>query len=95
MPHKIAHRRRSCRPPLAYNPDTKGVDNTTTEERMKLGFIDAGSWDYGVEITRLVMASHLSAERGKTIDPTDKAVLAELETYVPAIQQGKGAKQLL
>jgi predicted dehydrogenase len=53
------------------------------------------SWDYGVEITRLVMASYLSAERGKTIDMTDPAVLAELETYVPAIQQGKGAKQLL
>ena len=53
------------------------------------------SWDYGVEITRLVMASYLSAERGRTIDLTDAATLAELETYVPAIQQGKGAKQLL
>ena len=53
------------------------------------------SWGYGVEITRLVMASYLSAERGRTIDLTDAATLAELETYVPAIQQGKGAKQLL
>jgi predicted dehydrogenase len=52
------------------------------------------SWNYGLEITRLVMASYLSAERGKTIDLTDRAVLEELETYVPAIQQGKGAKQL-
>jgi hypothetical protein len=35
------------------------------------------------------------AERGKTVDLTDPATLAELETHVPAIQQGKGAKQLL
>jgi hypothetical protein len=41
------------------------------------------------------MASYLSAERGRTIDLTDSATLTELETYVPAIQQGKGAKQLL
>ena len=52
-------------------------------------------WEYGLEIQRLVMASYLSAERGKTIDLTDKAVLAELDAYVPAIQQGKGAAQLL
>lgn len=53
------------------------------------------SWEYGLEIQRLVMASYLSAERGKTIDLTDKAVLAELDDYVPAIQQGKGRDQLL
>jgi len=41
------------------------------------------------------MASYLSAERGKTIDLTDKAVLSELDSYVPAIQQGKGGAQLL
>ena len=52
-------------------------------------------WEYGLEIQRLVMASYLSAERGKTIDLTDKAMLAELDAYVPAIQQGKGAAQLL
>jgi len=52
-------------------------------------------WEYGVEITRLVMASYLAAERGKTIDLTDPTILTELETYVPLIQQGKGAKQLL
>ena len=36
------------------------------------------------------MARYLSAELGKTIDLTDKALLAELDNYVPAIQQGKG-----
>jgi len=53
------------------------------------------SWEYGLEVQRLVMASYLSAERGRTIDLTDKTILAELDSYVPAIQQGKGAAQLL
>ena len=42
-----------------------------------------------------MMAAYLSAERGKTVDMTDKATLAELDNYVPLIQQGKGAAQLL
>lgn len=52
-------------------------------------------WEFGLEIQRLVMASYLSAERRTTIDLTDAATLAELDTYVPAIQQGKGGAQLL
>lgn len=51
-------------------------------------------WSYGLEITKLVMAAYLSAERGKTIDLTDTAVQQELETYVPLIQQGRGAEML-
>lgn len=49
------------------------------------------SWEYGLEITKLVMAAYMSSERKKTIDLTDPAVQKELETYVPLIQQGKGA----
>jgi len=41
------------------------------------------------------MASYLSAEKGRTIDLTDKATIAELDAYVPLIQQGKGGAQLL
>jgi predicted dehydrogenase len=52
-------------------------------------------WSYGLEVTRLVMASYLSAERGRTIDLTDHAIQRELDTYVPLIQQGRGAEQLL
>ncbi len=48
-----------------------------------------------LEIQRLVMASYLSAECGKTIDLTDKAVPVELNSYVLVIQQGKVAAQLL
>jgi predicted dehydrogenase len=49
---------------------------------------------YGLEITKLCMAGYMAAERKKTIDLTDPAVQKELETYVPLIQQGKGAEVL-
>ncbi len=52
------------------------------------------SWTYGLEITKLVMAAYLAAERQQTIDLTDPAVQHELETYVPLIQQGRGAEIL-
>ena len=51
-------------------------------------------WSYGLEITKLVMAAYLSAERRSVVDLTDPATQAELETYVPLIQQGRGAEQL-
>jgi predicted dehydrogenase len=53
------------------------------------------SWEYGLEVQRLVMASYLSAEKGVTIDLTDQATISELDAYVPLIQQGKGGAQLL
>ncbi len=52
------------------------------------------NWNYGLEITRLVMAAYLASERKRTIDLTDPAILKELETYVPLIAQGKGADVL-
>ncbi len=48
------------------------------------------SWEYGLEIVRLVMAAYMSAEKGRVIDLTDPDDLKALETYVPLIQQGKG-----
>jgi predicted dehydrogenase len=51
-------------------------------------------WSYGLEITKLVMAAYMSAECKKVIDLTDAAVQKELETYIPLIQQGKGAEVL-
>jgi predicted dehydrogenase len=51
-------------------------------------------WHYGVEIVRLTMAAYLSAERRATVDLTDAATSRELETYVPLIQQGRGADVL-
>jgi len=51
-------------------------------------------WSYGLEITKLCLAGYLADEQQKTIDLTDPAVQKELETYVPLIQQGKGAEVL-
>jgi predicted dehydrogenase len=85
---------------LAVQYNEADLYGYTDENRDMLQAFSAGrdamlSWEYGLEIQRLVMASYLSAERGKTIDLTDKAVLAELDSYVPAIQQGRGHAQLL
>ncbi len=52
------------------------------------------TWDHGLEITKLVMAAYLAAEKGRTIELTAPDVQKELETYVPAIQKGQGADLL-
>ncbi len=52
------------------------------------------NFEYGRLITMLVMAGYMAHEKKKTIDLTSSAVLAELESYVPLIQQGKGAEVL-
>ena len=90
----------SSRGLLAVQYNEADLYGYTDENRDMLRCFSAGhdamlSWDYGLEIQRLVMASYLSAERGKKIDLRDKATLAELDSYVPAIQQGRGADQLL
>jgi len=51
-------------------------------------------WEYGRDITRLVMAGYLSAEKGVTIDLQDAAVAKTLASYIPAIQAGDGWKVL-
>ncbi len=50
--------------------------------------------EYGQFITMLIMAAYLSLEKKKVIDLTDPRTRAELETYVPLIQQGKGSQVL-
>jgi predicted dehydrogenase len=50
------------------------------------------NWEYGLDITRLVMASYMSAEKGATIDLGDPKVVKELASYIPAIQAGNGWK---
>ena len=57
----------------------------------KDGLLD---WEYGLEITKMIMAGYMSAERGKVIDLTDPKILQELETFIPLIQQGKGTEVL-
>jgi len=52
------------------------------------------NWEYGLEITRLVQAAYLAAERGQTIDLTDPDIQQELDSYTSLIAQGKGAEVL-
>jgi predicted dehydrogenase len=51
-------------------------------------------WSYGLEITRLVTAAYLAAESGRTLDLTDPATRQAVDSYVPLIQQGRGAEVL-
>jgi predicted dehydrogenase len=85
---------------LAVQYNEADLYGYTDENRDMLEAFSAGrdamlSWEFGLEIQRLVMAGYLSAERGATVDLTDAAVLAGLDTYIPAIQQGRGHAQLL
>ena len=77
-------------------PDLYGYtdENIDAYEAFSTGRPALLDWEYGLEITKLNVAAYMSAERGCTIDLTDKAVLEELETYVPLIQQGRGAEVL-
>jgi len=53
------------------------------------------NFEYGRMVTMLIMAAYMAHEKKQTIDLTDPKTLQELETYVPLIQQGKGAEVLL
>ncbi len=82
---------------VQYNePDLYGYTDETEDAMQaflagKDAFLD---WNYGLEIMKLVMAAYMSHERGQTIDLTDPAIQEELETYIPLIQQGRGAEVL-
>ncbi len=82
---------------VQYNePDLYGYtdENEDAAEAFLAGRDAFLPWSYGLEITKLVMAAYMSAERQKTVDLTDPAVQEELETFVPLIQQGRGAEVL-
>ncbi|MFQ5639636.1 MAG: Gfo/Idh/MocA family protein [bacterium] len=82
---------------VQYNePDLYGyTDENEDAAKAFLAGEDAMlSWSYGLEITKLVMAAYMSAERQKTVDLRDPATQKELETFVPLIQQGKGGEVL-
>jgi len=65
-------------------------ENVDAREALLTGRPPLLDWHYGLEIVRLTMAAYLSAERRTTIDLTDPHTSAELENYVPLIQQGRG-----
>jgi len=73
-------------------PDLYGYtdENVDARDALLTGRPPLVDWHYGLEIVRLTMAAYLSAERRATVDLTDPHTAAELESYVPLIQQGRG-----
>lgn len=63
-------------------------------DRFNQGLNATLDWNYGLEVTRLVQAAYLAAERGETLDLTDPEIQDELEDYKSLIAQGKGAEVL-
>ncbi|MHC4684054.1 MAG: Gfo/Idh/MocA family protein [Planctomycetota bacterium] len=78
--------------PDLYGYIAEWRDAISAFEQGKNALLD---FEYGRLITMLVMAGYMAHEQKKVIDLTDSAVLQALETYVPLIQQGKGAEVLL
>jgi predicted dehydrogenase len=84
---------------LAIQPNEPDLYGYTDEHIDALAaFRDGRSalldFDYGLEIVRLTMAAYLSAEQRRVVDLTDAATRAELDGYIPLIQQGRGAETL-
>jgi predicted dehydrogenase len=80
----------------ANEPDLYGYigewrDAIAAFEQGKNAMLDL---EYGRLITMLIMAAYMSHEQKKVIDLTDAKVLKALDSYVPLIQQGKGAEVL-
>lgn len=84
---------------LAVHPNEADLYGYTTEIRdMVQSFGDNKdamlTFEYGLEITRLVQAAYMAAEQKKTLDLTDPEVRKELDSYESLIAQGKGADVL-
>ncbi|HXH21355.1 MAG TPA: Gfo/Idh/MocA family oxidoreductase [Dehalococcoidia bacterium] len=60
------------------------AENRHMVERFLAGRQPDETWEDGLEVTRVLMACYLSAERGATV----RFPAAELETFVPAVAQG-------
>jgi predicted dehydrogenase len=85
---------------LAIQPNEADLYGYTDENVDALSAFRAGhdallDFAYAREIVRLTMAAYLSAEERRAVDLTDPATSDRLDTYVPLIQQGRGADILL
>jgi len=74
-----------------YGYPDENADAAAAFRARRDGFL---SWRYGLEVVKLVTAAYMAAEQRRTIDLTDPAVQTALESYVPLIQQGRGAEVL-
>ncbi|UCC98637.1 MAG: Gfo/Idh/MocA family oxidoreductase [Phycisphaerales bacterium] len=85
---------------LVLQPNEPDLYGYVAEWRDALSAFEQGKsalldFQYGRKVTMLVMAAYMAHEKKTTLDLTDSAVLEELESYVPLIQQGKGGQVLL
>jgi len=78
--------------PDLYGYIAEWKDTISAFEQGKDALLD---FQYGRMITMLIMAAYMAHEEKKTIDLSDSDVLQALESYVPLIQQGRGAEVLL
>ena len=69
-------------------------ENRDAVERFAAGKDGFLPWEFGLDITRLLMAAYYAAETRAVVDLTDPKVATMLETYVPAIQRGEGNRVL-
>ena len=84
---------------LAIQPNEPDLYGYTDENVDAIAAFCAGrppllDFDDGLDVVRLTMAAYLSAEQGRVVDLTDAATNDALESYVPLIQQGRGAEVL-
>ena len=85
---------------LVLQPNEPDLYGYVAEWRDAISAFEKGqdaalNFEFGRLITMVIMAAYMAHERGKTLDLTDAKVLQELESYIPLIQQGKGAEVLL
>lgn len=81
---------------LPVHPDEAGLYGYDTEQEDAVNAFLNGEdafldWEFGVEVTKLVQAAYMAAEKKETLDLTDKNVQEELKTYKSLISQGEGA----
>ena len=84
---------------LAVQPNEPDLYGYTDEHVDALAAFRAGhdallDFEYGLDVVRLTMAAYLSAEERRAVDLADDDTRARLDTYVPLIQQGRGAEVL-
>lgn len=89
----------STRGLLAVEPNEADLYGYVDELEDAVAAFQAGrdaklSLAYGLEITRLVQAAYMAAERGVCLDLTDAAVQRELEEYTSLIALGQGGEIL-
>ncbi len=84
---------------LTIQPNEADLYGYTGElEEMKNAFLKGENalldWEYGLETTWICQAAYMAAEKGETIDLTDKSIRKELESYRSLISRGEGAEVL-